>query len=125
MLYLLHSDFESIGSLTSLHSLFPTACIYKTQTTKDEKNIHLYKCLAQMYMISILTLQKLYQNHMLNSLSCMEITKKIIHCLKLFQRIRKQTMPIFKLYYECILAYREHYHCLIMPLDYTIGIGKF
>lgn len=34
-----HSNFLKILILTSLHSLFPTPCIYKTQTTKDKKQI--------------------------------------------------------------------------------------
>lgn len=59
---------------------------HKLQKMKDK---YLCKCLAQMYMISILTLQKLYQNHMLNFLSCMEITKKNHSLLKVISKNQK------------------------------------
>lgn len=33
-------------------------------------------------------------------------------------------MSTFKFYYNYILAHREYYHCLIIPLDYTVDIDK-
>lgn len=64
-----------------------------------------------MYMISMSTVQRLHQNSMPDSVLLLQGNhQNIIQWLKLFQRIRKQTVSTFKIYYKYILVYREYYH---------------